>query len=530
MFAAMLATTVAATAAITYTLTKGEEERKHKARVYRQYQRELMLKEKTVVARLANKEPPRGKLIDDVFIDKVYLWECQDLRKSFDSANITNEMKCQYIKIRSPVRAPHLEKHGSSPSTPYIHLITDHECILGEVVRKPNKAPRTVAYMRAGPRRYLHFDPKTVNAAIVTCGGLCPGLNNVIREITKSLHQLYGIGGTVYGIQGGFRGFYDTKPHLQPIILTPEVVENIHHQGGTILGSSRGGFDLEKILDFIHARNIKQLYVIGGDGTHRGAFCVHEGCMERGYDVSVAGIPKTIDNDVDYIDRSFGFDSAVEAAQVAIRSAKTEAVCNLPNGIGIVKLMGRSSGYIAAFATMASSDVDLCLVPEVPIVLEGDKGCLPHLMRRVHQQGYAVVVVAEGAGEEVLGTSTEADASGNKKLPPIGEFMQKSIEKYFADHGEVATVKYIDPSYTIRSVPANAADSLYCMQLGQNAVHGAMAGYTGFSVGLCNNRMVFLPIPELVATSPRSMNPNGRTWERILALTRQPNTVPGAEE
>lgn len=296
------------------------------------------------------------------------------------------------------------------------------------------------------------------------------------------------------------------------------------------MGSSRGGFDLEKILDFIKERDIQQLYVIGGDGTHRGAFRVHEGCLERGYNTAIAGIPKTIDNDIDYIDNSFGFQSAVEAAQVAIRSAKTEAVCNLPNGIGIVKLMGRSAGYIAAHSTMASSDVDLCLIPEVPVVLEGENGCLPHLMQRVKQQGYAVVVVAEGAGEEVLGTSTEVDASGNKKLPKIGEFMKKSIEDYFQKHGETATVKYIDPSYTVRSVPANAADSLYCMQLAQNAVHGAMAGYTGFSVGLCNNRMVFLPIPELVATSPRSMNPRGRTWERILALTRQPNTVPPVEE
>lgn len=231
---------------------------------------------------------------------------------------------------------------------------------------------------------------------------------------------------------------------------------------------------------------------------------------------------------MDYIDHSFGFSSAVEAAQVAIRSAKTEAVCNLPNGIGIVKLMGRSAGFIAAHATMASSDIDLCLVPEVPIVLEGEKGCLPHLMRRVEQQGYAVVVVAEGAGEELLGLSAEKDASGNKKLPAIGEFMKNQIIAHFAKHGKTATVKYIDPSYTVRSVAANAADSLYCMQLAQNAVHGAMAGLTGFSVGLCNNRMVFLPIPELVATSPRSMNPGGRTWERVLALTRQPNTVPKA--
>ena len=187
----------------------------------------------------------------------------------------------------------------------------------------------------------------------------------------------------------------------------------------------------------------------------------------------MAGIPKTIDNDIDHIDHTFGFASAVEAAQVAIRSARTEAVCNLPNGIGIVKLMGRSAGYIAAHSTMASGDVDLCLIPEVPLVMEGEKGCLQHLWDRVKQQGYAVVVVAEGAGEEVLGISTEKDASGNKKLPQIGKFLKEQVEDYFAKKGEVATVKYIDPSYTVRSVAANAADSLYCMQLGQNAVHGA---------------------------------------------------------
>ena len=347
----------------------------------------------------------------------------------------------------------------------------------------------------------------------------------MVREITNALVHLYGIGGKIYGIRGGYNGFVD-EVQYPPIELTPEVVEDIHHSGGTILSSSRGGFDLEKILAFLKKRKINQLFVIGGDGTHRGAFRIHEGCMEAGMNVAVAGIPKTIDNDIDYIDRSFGFASSVEAAQDAIRSAKTEATCNRPNGIGIVKLMGRSAGFIAVHATLGSGDVDLCLVPEVDIVLDGPDGCLPFLRRRVKNQGYAVVVVAEGAGEELMGTSAEVDASGNKKLPKIGEFMKDQIEKHFKEQGEVATVKYIDPSYMIRSVPANASDSLYCMQLAQNAVHGAMAGFTGFSVGLCNNKMVFLPIPELVETSPRSMNPRGRTWERVLARTRQPNTVP----
>mmetsp|Transcript_23454 Transcript_23454/g.55564 ORF Transcript_23454/g.55564 Transcript_23454/m.55564 type:complete len:549 (-) Transcript_23454:974-2620(-) len=523
-----------ATAAVTYYLTSKGEQRKYLEEKKAIYDREIEIKKKTLAARELTGEP-KGTVIEDVVIDKTYLWEVEDLRKRFPSSKKLNVMKNIPPAASNPYFFPSVKKEkvaeeidgkpkGVIAETKYNKLITNHECILANIVRKPNAKPQSVGYVRAGPRKELHFDPDNVNAAIVTCGGLCPGLNNVIREIVNSLVQLYGIKGKVYGIQGGYRGFWDFDNYM-PIELTPKLVANIHHEGGTVLGSSRGGFDLEKILDFLKTRNITCLFVIGGDGTHRGAFRIHEGCMEKGMNVAVAGIPKTIDNDVDYIDKSFGFESAVEAAQLAIRTAKIEAVCNMPNGVGVVKLMGRSAGFIAAHATMSSGDVDLCLVPEVPIVLEGKKGCLPHIMRRVAEQGYAVIVVAEGAGEELLGEAAETDASGNKKLPPIGEFMKKEVEGFFKKHGDTATVKYIDPSYTVRATPANAADSLYCMQLGQNAVHGVMAGFTGFSVGLCNNRMVFLPIPELVATSPRSMNPRGRTWERILAITRQPNTV-----
>jgi 6-phosphofructokinase 1 len=229
--------------------------------------------------------------------------------------------------------------------------------------------------------------------------------------------------------------------------------------------------------------------------------------------------------DVAYIDRSFGFVSAVEAAKAGIRTAKTEASCNVPNGIGIIKLMGRSAGFLAAYAALGSGDVDLVLIPEVPIVLEGPEGILPFLRQRVKEQKFAVVVVAEGAGEEILGVSKEVDAGGNRARPKIGEFIQEEIHSYFQRFGETATIKYIDPSYTVRSVPANSADSLYCMQLAQNAVHGTMAGLTGFSSGLVGNSAVYLPIPQLVSESPRQMNPYGRTWERILAMTGQPNTV-----
>jgi len=224
------------------------------------------------------------------------------------------------------------------------------------------------------------------------------------------------------------------------------------------------------------------------------------------------------------LDRSFGFNTSVEEAQRAIRSAKVEASC-VPNGIGVVKLMGRSSGFIAAHATLSSGDVDLCLVPELPVVLDGPAGVLEHVRKVVERRGNAVVVVAEGAGEEILGESAECDAGGNKKLPPIGLFMKDQLISHFKKHNAVATVKYIDPSYMIRSVPANAADSLYCMLLAQNAVHASMAGYTGFTVGLNGNRVVLLPIEAITLNSPRTMDPFGRTWERVLTMTRQPNTA-----
>lgn len=468
-----------------------------------------------------------GTKIPDATVDDIYIWEVEHLANMFESEGkgLVNTMH----KLRQEEKYDDYNvTFGATRRTGYNKLIGTHECVLKDVVRKPGQAAHSQSFVRAGPRRDLHFHPDNVNAAIVTCGGLCPGLNNVVREITNSLVHLYDVKGDIWGIRGGYKGFYD-HVNYPPMKLTPDVVENIHHSGGTILASSRGGFELDKIMEFVKNYGISQLYVIGGDGTHRGAFRIHEECIAKGLNVSVAGIPKTIDNDVDHIDRSFGFTSAVEAAQQAIRVAKTEATCNKPNGIGVVKLMGRSAGFIAVHATLGSGDVDLCLVPEVPIVLDGPNGCLPHLMRRVERQGFAVVVVAEGAGEELLGESAETDASGNKRLPKIGEFLKKVTEEHFRKHGKDATIKYIDPSYMIRSVPANAADALYCMQLAQNAVHGSMAGFTGFSVGLCNNKMVLLPIPMLVATSPRMINPEGRTWERVLASTRQPNTVVSRE-
>lgn len=314
-------------AAVTYYLSKRHFE--NKTIQLRKEKYDLDRKERT--DRNATRQEsglPNGLELEGVQSDNVYLQDLEHLGKYFASEgegidNVMVRANCEYNKLIGP-----------------------QECILANIRRGPGKSAVTRAFLRAGPRADLHFNPKTVNAAIVTCGGLCPGLNNVIREITRSLFYLYGIQGKCYGIVGGYSGFYD--PKTPPVELTPDNVRHIHNKGGTMLGSSRGGFDIDKIVDFIRKKNIRQLYVIGGDGTHRGAFKIHETCMELGLHVAVAGIPKTIDNDVDYIDRSFGFITSVEQAQDAIRAAKTEAMCNLPNGIGIVKLMGRSSGYIAA--------------------------------------------------------------------------------------------------------------------------------------------------------------------------------------
>lgn len=450
----------------------------------------------------------RGRILDGASISEVRLHDIMTLRDKFPNANVVNQSG-QRLNGRSLA---------------YNKIIGQEDFIISDIVRKRAGHGSSEAYVRAGPRSLTHFDPLTVRAAIVTCGGLCPGLNNVIRELVHALFHLYNVE-SVLGIKGGYNGFTG-QPGYDPIELNDDVVLDCHHSGGTILASSRGGFHLETIINFLVARGINQLYVIGGDGTHRGANTIAEECYNKNLNISVVGIPKTIDNDVDIIDRSFGFTTSVETAQAAIISASTEARCNLPNGIGIVKLMGRSSGFIAAHATLASGDVDLCLVPEVAIELEGESGCLPYLVDVVKRKGHAVIVVAEGAGEELLGKSVEIDAGGNRKLPAIGEFLKSKITDYFKANSMAATVKYIDPSYMIRSVAANASDALYCMLLAQNAVHGAMAGNTAFTVGLVNNRVVYIPIPRLVATSPRVMDPLGRTWERVLASTGQPQHMP----
>lgn len=430
---------------------------------------------------------------------------------------------------------------GKINRIPYVNYINESHVILGDIVRKSGQKAVSRAYVRAGPRAFNYFSVNKVRAAIVSCGGICPGMNNVIRELVLTLTNTYGVE-IVYGVRNGYWGFHtidadpvghETKnpwvPLEEPMILTPKLVSNIHHLGGTFLGSERGGHDIDVILRFCKNRRINQLYIIGGDGTHRGAHAIATKAIELQLPLAVNAIPKTIDNDVDIIDRSFGFDTSFAEAQRAIQSAKTEAA-GAPNGLGIVKVMGRYAGFIAAHATLASGDVDLCLIPEVPLALEGPASFLAHIAATIKGRGHAVVVVAEGAGEKELdaeivskGGHIDTDAGGNRKLPPIGPWLQNKIASYLSSIGIKPSIKFIDPSYMIRSVPANAADAVYCTLLAQNSVHGAMAGFTAASIGLVGNRLVYLPITAITANSPRRLNPRGRTVERLLQLTRQPD-------
>eukprot|EP00741_Cyanophora_paradoxa_P001694 tig00000498_g1644.t1 len=396
-------------------------------------------------------------------------------------------------------------------------FITEDTMVNYDIVERPNRTRDQRKMLRAGPRKNICYDPATVKAAIVTCGGLCPGLNVVVRELVMCLWRNYGVR-DIYGIASGYRGFYD--PETPFIKLDPEVVATIHEQGGTFLGSSRGGFDGEKICKALEEHGINHVYIVGGDGTHRGANAIYEETRKRGMHVSVVGVPKTIDNDVAFIDKSFGFDTAVAEATKAIESAFVESRC-YPNGIGVVKLMGRSSGFIAMHAAMASRVVDVCLIPEVPFALEGAKGLLRYLEAVVAEKGQAVIVVAEGAGQDLIPETGEKDKSGNKKLANIGAFLVDQIKAHFDKRGKETNIKYIDPTYMIRSVPANAADSLYCTILAQNAVHGAFAGLTGFTCGRVNNKHVYLPMSAITHKTAH-VNPDSRMWYRLMFSTMQP--------
>lgn len=370
----------------------------------------------------------------------------------------------------------------------------------------------------AGPRDRIFFDPASTSCGIVTCGGLCPGINNVIRAVVMSLYHHYGVR-RIYGFRYGYEGLVKSSGH-EPVLLTPEAVNNIGELGGTMLSSSRGPQEPAVMVDYLVKMGVDILFAIGGDGTLKGASAIAAEARRRNRPLSVIGIPKTIDNDISFMQKTFGFETAVAEAQRAIDAAHAEAT-GTRNGIGLVKLMGRDSGFIAAHATLVNGQVNFCLVPEVPFTLEG---LVRSLTARLDERGHAVIVVAEGAGQDLLSTAEEHDQSGNAKLGDIGTWLRDAIRRSCSEAGKEVTVKYIDPSYIIRSQPANSQDAAFCLLLGHNAVHAGMSGRTNIVVGAWHDQFVHVPI-SLATLQRKRIDTQGWFWSGVLASTGQPEKI-----
>ncbi len=400
---------------------------------------------------------------------------------------------------------------GDEEQVLYHGTLAEIQEFLGSGIMPPS-------FEMAGPRERIFFDPSNLKCGTVTCGGLCPGLNDVIRSVVLGLFHHYGVR-TVFGFRYGYEGLTQKHGH-RPIELTPDLVAEIQEKGGTILGSSRGPQDVGEMVDTLERMNVRILFAVGGDGTLRGAGAIAQEVGRRNLAISVIGVPKTIDNDISCVDMSFGFVTAVSEARGSIYAAHSEAL-GARNGVGLVKLMGRDSGFIAAYASVATNHVNFCLVPEVRFTLEV---LLRALGERLKSRGHAVVVVAEGAGQDLLQTTGEKDASGNIKFGDVGLYLKDQITQYFKKTGTEINLKYIDPSYTIRSMPASPYDSAFCLMLGHNAVHAGMAGKTNMVVGAWQREFTHVPI-AMAVSARRKIDPDGKLWSNVLSCTGQPERM-----
>jgi len=416
-----------------------------------------------------------------------------------------------------------LADYVASRSTNAYYVAEDDRVLLDDTIsllaaRGDTPLNEIPSFEPGGPRRKIFFDPKKTKVGIVTCGGLCPGLNDVIRALVLELFEHYGVT-DVTGFRNGYAGLVPGKAP-DPITLTPAFVETITDRGGTVLGSSRGAQSVPAMVDNLVHREIDILFVIGGDGSMRGAHAIAEEALSRDLKIAVVGVPKTIDNDIPMIGTSFGFQTAYAKAAEAIKSARVECEAAI-NGVGVVKVMGRHAGFIACYAALANHEADFVLIPEVPFRLEGENGLLALLRKRVHERGSAVIVLAEGAGQDLIPASRRTDASGYVILGDFAGFLRAQIARDFKDHDEPLTLRYFDPGYMIRSVPADPADSVYCTRLAQAAVHAAMAGRTDMVIGRPRHRFAHVPI-SVVVQNTQQVNTEGDLWLSVLESTAQP--------
>ncbi len=422
-------------------------------------------------------------------------------------------------KIESPIRNREFIDNNERI------LITENASILKQITDRMDVSP---SFERAGPRRKIFHDPSWSRVGIVTAGGLCPGLNHVIKGLVEILMFDYGIK-TIYGIRYGYAGLVPRFGY-KPTMLDTDSVDTIHEHGGTMLGSSRGQQDTGELVDALARMNINLLFCIGGDGSLRCARDIADECKKRKLSISVIGIPKTIDNDLHFVGRSFGFETAVAEATQIIKAAHTEAKGTF-NGIGLVKLMGRDSGFIAAYATLANPVVNFCLIPELDFELDGPHGLLSALTCRFDRfKDHAVIVVAEGAGQRhIKDSDVHKDLSGNVLKKDIGEYLRQSITGHFKKSKTIASVKYFDPSYTIRSVPAKGTDAIRCYMLARNAVHAAMAGRTNCVVGNQGDWYTLVPI-KMATTERHKVNLNSDLWRAVLDATGQTLYFEGSKD
>lgn len=420
------------------------------------------------------------------------------------------------------VKSPLLETPRSE--NPLYKFISESDRVLYDTSLKGyreclEKNTEPISFEKAGPHGQLFFEPAKTKVGIVTCGGLCPGLNDVIRSIVNHLHYRYGIS-RVLGFKYGYEGLVPKFKH-EVIELTPQMVDGIHLTGGTFLGSSRGNQDVEQMVDTLEIMNVNILFCIGGDGTQRGADAIHQEIEKRKLKIAIAGIPKTIDNDISFLAKSFGFETAFTIATDIIRYAHNEAE-GAYNGISLIKLMGRDAGFIAAHAALSIQEVNFVLVPEMEFDLYGPYGFLKALRKRLEARHHAVIVVAEGAGQHFFeNEEIEKDKSGNVKNRDIGLYLKEKIKEELDAKNVSHTIKYIDPSYIIRSAPANANDSKFCSLLAQNAVHAALAGKTDFVVGNWNDQFTLVPISAAVSQR-KKIDIHGELWWNIMEATGQP--------
>lgn len=422
-------------------------------------------------------------------------------------------------RLGDPVHVSPLKLHEADPEHPNVFVKDSQFIPLQITFDLEQQREGNLLFEKAGPRESIFFDATQTRAAIVTCGGLCPGLNNVIRSLVLSLRCHYGVQ-RVLGIRYGYHGLNPAHGY-PPMELDVDDVSDIHEIGGTIIGTSRGPEDPAVMLEYLRNLGVQMLFTIGGDGTQRGALKLHAEARKQGYPLAVVGVPKTVDNDIQYVSRTFGYGTAVDRARGIIDIAHTEARAVL-NGVGLVRLMGRDSGFIAAGATLASGEVNYCLIPEQEFALEGERGLLAVLEKRLARKRHAVIVVAEGAGQNILAKdSHDVDASGNVKFADIGVHLKDRITAHFKAQGQTINVRYIDPSYAIRGLAANTEDAVLCDMLARNAAHAAMAGRSGLIVGYVHNRMVHVPM-EMATNGRKKVELEGALWKGVLAVTGQP--------